>query len=465
MIRALPIVTAELFTIPLDGLFLVYAPLSKAAFIANGSVVNRIAGLQAGTSDLSDPETRELVDFLRRLGIVDGRAEVPPITRFSGAPKPTTLTLFLTTACNLRCTYCYAAAGDTPKKVMPFDVARRGIDHIVANALESGRNEIEIAYHGGGEPTMNWETLTGSFEYATSAAKHAGLTLRAAMASNGILPSSKADWIIAHLDGVSISFDGLPQAHDTHRLTIAGEGSSGQVIRTIRIFDEAKFNYALRVTVTHDQIPQIAESVRFICGNFRPKWIQVEPAYQLGRWADAPTAETQAFIDGFREAQAIARLHGQEIRFSAARIGTLTNHFCGVTQDSFALTADGSVSACYEVFLERLPRAETFIYGRYDQVKSSFEFDLPILNNLRDQTVDKHAFCQGCFAKWSCGGDCYHKSLAVNGRDEFSGSDRCHIIRELSKDQILDKIASAGGLFWHEPAGDSAPSVGKELLT
>ena len=34
---------------------------------------------------------------------------------------------------------------------------------------------------------------------------------------------------------------------------------------------------------------------------------------------------------------------------------------------------------------------------------------------------------------------------------EFVESDRCHITRELTKDQILHKIIDSGGVFWHEP--------------
>ena len=463
-VASLPQVTAEIFVIPLEDAYLVYAPLRQAAFVASGSLVNRIADLQAGISDLSDPETSRLIEFLTRLEIVDGGSETQPVTHFSGQPKPTMVTLFLTTSCNLRCTYCYASAGDTPKKAMPLAVAQKGIDFIIRNALELGQEEIEIAYHGGGEPTVNWDTLTQSYDYARGRADECGLRLTAAMASNGVLSDEKIDWIMAHLNGVSLSFDGVPAAHDAHRLTVLGQPSSAQVLHTIRRFDEADYNYALRLTVTHDQIGRLAESVAFICSQFHPRRIQIEPAYQLGRWSDAPSAETQAFIDQFRAAQVIAQRHGHELHFSGARLGTLTNHFCGITQDSFALTADGNVSACYEVFLESLPRAETFVYGRPDESSSGYHFELPVLDRLREQTVDKHEFCRGCFAKWSCGGDCFHKSLAVNGSGEFAGSDRCHIIRELTKDQILDRIEKSGGLFWHNQ-GAAALARGKELLT
>jgi uncharacterized protein len=207
--------------------------------------------------------------------------------------------------------------------------------------------------------------------------------------------------------------------------------------------------------VTAEQIPLLPLSIEFLCTNFQAERILVEPAYRLGRWSHAPAAETEAFIAAFRTAQARARRYGREIHYSAARLGTLTNHFCGVTQDSFALSPDGNVSACYEVFSEDNPRAQTFFYGRPDSSSGGYTFDLPVLNNLRQQAVQHRTYCQGCFAKWTCAGDCYHKALAVNGPGEFAGSDRCHITRELTKDQILASIAAAGGLFWHEsPPGD-----------
>jgi uncharacterized protein len=265
---------------------------------------------------------------------------------------------------------------------------------------------------------------------------------------------------------VSLSFDGIPEVHDAHRLTVLGEGSSGAVIRTIRHFDKADYNYSLRLTVTHDNIPRIEESVRFICENFRPARIQVEPAYQLGRWHDAPSAETDEFISQFRRAQRAAHEHGQRIEFSGARVGTLTNHFCGVTQDSFCITADGTVSGCYEVFSEQNRWSEIFHYGKFDNETRRFDFQLPVLDNLRNQSVDNREFCRGCFAKWSCGGDCYHKSLDVNGTPEFSGTDRCHIIRELTKDQILERIELSGGLLWHQESCEEHdhPASGKGIL-
>ena len=235
----------------------------------------------------------------------------------SRPPSP----LFLTTACNLRCTYCYASAGDTPARSMRIEVARRGIDFVAANAARRRAGTFEINYHGGGEPTGNWRVLTESFAYACDRAATLDLERpKASAASNGVLRDDQIDWIIAHLNGgVSVSFDGLPAAHDRHRPTAGGQGSSGRVMHTLARFDEAGYPYGIRVTVTADQIAALPESISFICSRFGTRRIQVEPAYQLGRWKDAPSAETEAFLAAYRAAQARAAEHGAGTSSSPGR--------------------------------------------------------------------------------------------------------------------------------------------------
>jgi uncharacterized protein len=463
----IPKLSSELFVIPLsEGRFVIYAPLRRAAFVTNARGVNFLADLRESRFERAADADGALVDFLRQLEILDGGPESAPVTTFSGVPEPTEVTLFLTTTCNLRCTYCYASAGDTPARNMSLATAKRGIDFVAGNAQRRGLSRFAVNYHGGGEPTGNWSALTESFEYACARAAELGLEPPvAAAASNGVLRAEQVTWMIENLaGGVSISFDGRPEAHDRHRLTVQGQGSSERVMRTMRTFDEAAYPYGIRMTVTADQIARLADSVAFVCANFNPRRIQVEPAYQLGRWSDAPSAETDAFVAAYRDAQLRAKQHGREIFFSAARVGALTNHFCGVTQDAFSLSPDGNVSACYEVFAEDSPLSSTFFYGEPDE-QDGYRFKLPVLQDLRSQAVQHRGFCQGCFAKWTCGGDCYHKAVSVTGKLAFEGTDRCHITRALTLDQILERIRRSGGVFWHEGAlAQECTANGKEAL-
>jgi uncharacterized protein len=113
------------------------------------------------------------------------------------------------------------------------------------------------------------------------------------------------------------------------------------------------------------------------------------------------------------------------------------------------------VSACYEVFSRRDAQADTFFYGSLTE--AGLRVDGPKLDNLRRQTVDARAHCQSCFAKWHCSGDCYHKVLLAGGQD-FAGTERCHIARELLKDAILERIVASGGLAWRgEVAAVASP--------
>lgn len=466
MILPAPALNTELFSIPIENnQYIIYAPLRQAAFIGNSSMVNFIADLKMGSYNQDLDPDGSLIEFLSRLEIINSPDEQLPITTFEGEPQPTSVTLFMTTACNLRCTYCYASAGDTPLKSMTLEIAKKGIDFIIANAVKRGEKNIEVAYHGGGEPTANWMVMTESFAYMKEQAKKYGLASSSGVATNGVLKDGQIEWIINNLDSVSLSFDGTPEVNDLHRITIQGKGSSEKVIHTLHRFDEAHFTYGIRITVTKDHISKLPESVKYICENFKPVRIQVEPSYQLGRWEEAPSAETEDFIAAYRQAQIIAKEYGFDIYYSAARVGLLTNHFCGITQDTFALSPDGNVSACYEVFSEDLRFSDAFFYGKPDQ-NGGYTFNLPVLKHLREQAVQHRDFCQGCYAKWHCAGDCYHKALSINGKQEFIGSDRCHITRELTKDQLLDRIYSSGGLIWHELPNDhlTKTSKGKEIL-
>ncbi len=467
-ITSIPRVTSEVFAIPLEeDRYLIYAPLRRSAFVANARVVNFIAGLKDGVFNMDDDPDRSIVAFLLQLKILDATPELPPVTTFRNIPEPTSISLFLTTMCNLRCTYCYASAGDTPLRAMSLEVAKRGIDFVSANALKRGMPTFQITYHGGGEPTTNWRVMTESLAYARERAAQLGLKPPpASAASNGVLSEDQISWMITHLNGgTSISYDGLPSVNDLHRLNVLGQGTSDRVIHTLRRFDQAGYPYGIRVTVTADNLANLPDSIEFICTSFGTNRIQVEPSFKLGRWREAPSAETTDFITAFRLAQARAARHGREIFFSGARLGSLSNHFCGVTQDSFAISPDGNVSACFEVFSEDDPLAHVFFYGRPGDKESPYFFDLAVLNRLRSQGVENRGFCEGCFAKWTCSGDCYHKSVSATGQLEFEGTDRCHITRELTKDQILANIALAGGMFWHgaPQRGPNRPE-GKEIL-
>jgi len=278
-------------------------------------------------------------------------------------------------------------------------------------------------------------------EHVRNSAGERGLLAHLDAGLNGVMSREASDWVLRHLDGATVSLDGLPEIHDAQRPLVNGKASFDKVRATLQRLDDAGFNYGIRLTVTDESVHRLAESVAFIATHFAaPAGIQAEPLFAVGRAHDAgmPAVDPRLFVAQFRQAAQAARRHGVQLKYSGARFGTTTNAFCKAAGDSFAVTPDGHVTSCYEVADAADPRSALFFFGRLDQERGEFEFDPARLDTLRRLTVEHKPHCHDCFCKWHCAGDCPAKLATLGDAWDPSTSLRCHINRELTKDQMLE---------------------------
>jgi uncharacterized protein len=445
---ARPVAYTDIFAIPLDGRHLIYAPLKKMAFYCEQPVKDYLAQLMRGeTIELSEDD-RAGLEFISDLPL-SLQAPARQLDGSNGSFKPCDVTLFLTTGCNLRCIYCYASAGAKKRIDMDLATAKRGIDFVHKNTLEKGQNYFSVGFHGGGEPTTNWKVLVEACEYAKNLAAGSGLEVRTSMATNGVFSDEKCRWIIENINEVNLSIDGIPEVQDIQRPAPSGGSSSAIVMKNIASFDKAGFPYGIRMTVTSYALDSLAESVQYLLENAHPGRIQAEPVYDLGRGQDTDLhVSTVAFLSAFKSARRIALDRGVELCYSAADINRLSNRFCQSCGDGFNLTPRGNVSACFEVCDEEVDLADEFLFGALDQGLDRYVFNLDKLQHLRGRTVENIAWCQGCYCKWHCAGDCQYQARLSSRHGEFTGSLRCEISRALILDQIIEKIDHSGGTIW-----------------
>lgn len=448
-----PRLVTDLYAIPLAaGRFLIYAPLVRAAFQTSGHGVRLLRTLQAGSFPTAGGEAvRRFLALLRELEILEPGRVIEPVGEKTGPFAPTTATLFLTTACNLRCTYCYAAAGDAPADTMSWDVAVAAMSFIQRNALATGAKDVGLFFHGGGEPTVAWPLLQRCVAFMEDFARPRGIELRVAVATNGVLRDEQIDYLLAHASSLSISCDGMPTVQDALRPTAGGGGSSERVLHTLRRLDAARLDYGIRVTVTDRVLPVMVESIAWLAERFKPRLLHVEPAFRMGR-CDTPgetVPEVERFLEEFRRCREAVRPSGVSLQYSGATLGHPTGHFCGVTNDNFAVTSEGIVTSCYEAFRAGDPRGGDFFYGRLNRATCEWELDPDRIARLRAAHVRAKPWCQDCFLKWHCAGDCHHRTGEGLGSQGFHGTPRCHLNRELSKDLLLEYIRAGGGA-WKE---------------
>jgi len=351
----------------------------------------------------------------------------------------------LTNLCQLRCVYCYAAAGEMPGRGLSFESGRAVIDYVHHRAAQNGSAAFELYLHGGGEPTYHWQVLRQLVSYARTLSLPAHISLT----SNGVWSPAQLDWIATHVDGIGISMDGTPATQDRQRPVKSGQGSSAIVMRNLAELDRRGVQYGMRITAV-PPFDSLVEDVRFICQATAARIIQVEPAYNFQRGSLAQPAQQTAdqFVQAFTESFEIARAQQRSLYYSGARPDTITSRFCKSPYEAVIVTPDDRIVACYEVVSSRHPLAEISTVGRV--VDGKVELDAAPRQQLFDLLERRVDTCATCFCAWSCAGDCYTRAFLDGVERSGEHSLRCEVNQRISQYIMLSGIEHGNGV-WRAP--------------
>ena len=105
----------------------------------------------------------------------------------------------------------------------------------------------------------------------------------------------------------------------------------------------------------------------------------------------------------------------------------------------------GEISTCFEVHNLDHPLAGDFIFGKIADGK--VQFDEAKWQIVAGRSIDRLPYCEDCFCKYHCAGDCLSKTFSAGSESRFKPSGRCKINREITKFLILKKIARGKGLW------------------
>lgn len=427
----------EVFCIPHQDQYLIYLPLKGLLFLGNQQFVNDLVRSQAGDLSaqtrigLTEESISQIFDSSKALNLLSTPGLPPGF-------KPTAASLFLTNDCTMKCQYCYAEGGSRTDQ-MPWQMVTGIIDTLAQNVLDLGAKNIRISYHGGGDVSAAWQLLIRTHKYLVQKAYALGVGVRTSVGLNGVLNAKQRVWVIDNINDATVSLDGSPEIQDFLR-PLKGEGRSSKiVVETIKAFDQANYPYSIRSTITDFSVQRLAEIVRYFCDEFKVKRIQLEPMYPRGRATNSALKppSSEVFVEQFREARKIANRAGRQLIYSGARHNVVTTVFCKAAGESCAITPAGDVTSCYEVLDPADPLSDVFFYGRFDPDRKQFVIDDQRRERLFNLNVLEKEFCEKCFCKYHCAGDCPVKSLASSHLSGPDFPDRCYLNRELTKDQLL----------------------------
>lgn len=179
------------------------------------------------------------------------------------------ITFIVTKDCQLACKYCYLV-GKNSNERMSWEIAKKAIDYILSHENDF-KEESVIWDFIGGEPFMEIDLIDKISDYIKTELfrlnHHWFDSYRLSFSTNGInYDSPKVQRYIEknknHIS-IGITIDGTKQKHDLNRIWKGDveRGSYDDVVRNIPLWQSQFPGAGTKVTISHEDIPYICESV------------------------------------------------------------------------------------------------------------------------------------------------------------------------------------------------------------
>jgi uncharacterized protein len=194
------------------------------------------------------------------------------------------LVVWVTTACQLRCRYCYMQAGDGPRRDLD-----PGLFELALATLPVGRRtEIQIS---GGEPWLVPDIVTAVVERA----RRAGIS-RIGIQTNGIAVDDRfVTFVRAHGIGVGVSLDGPAEVNDATR------GRTDRVLTGLQRLEAAAIPFGVTAVVTRASLASLGRLVLLLAGVSRARTLGLDVIRPTGRATASDIPDADAVESAYRE--------------------------------------------------------------------------------------------------------------------------------------------------------------------
>ena len=441
----------ELYLLPISGTdhedaYIIYRPLLGLAFVGNQAMATLVKSL---AEDGSRPVREDIRLFLEKSGFFNPDPPQPPPPE-AGPFNPTNVALLMTNECQLRCTYCYAAAGEFPRQQISLETGFKAIDYTYENLKRLNHPKLLVSLHGGGEPTYPWKTLKALVAYA----KEKPIPTEFSLTSNGMWSEQQTQWIMAYITSVGISMDGSPQTQDRQRPTSSGKASSRVVMRSLHQMEANNFPYGIRLTAV-PPFDRLIEDIRYLCENTHCNMMQAEAAFNTRRGEEGQPnlEEGMKFLEIFFEAQRVAEQYGRSLRCAGSDVDKITSISCGSPFNTLVVTPQGKLVACFEVLNDSHPLAGIATIGEI--TSEGVQINEEARTRLRQKIDERRASCRDCFCYWTCAGDCLIRSFSGEPESHLKHGARCELNRMIIREMLLKRIAAGNGVWKRNPMGQN----------
>ncbi|QDA30443.1 SPASM domain-containing protein [Thermococcus indicus] len=399
-----------------------------------------------------DAESYELLDSIRKRGVEEGVSEflkkhpeispqdvdrvieglkalsaVPPylsVDSKSSEVVPTSVALYLTSACNFKCVYCYEQQHGIPLFMIRDE---NDADGIIEFLLSRGSSKLSVGFFGG-EPLLNFRMLRYIAETLSRRAASRGKTVNFSITTNGyLITPSVVDFFKRFRFNVVLSMDGPREIQNHNRPTKTGDPTFDVVMKNLRLLLTSGVPVTVRATILPEQIDRYFEIFRFFVEN-GVRSVHIEPA-SIGsdsfREIVSPLKEQLKLIaeyelEHIEETEMFRYSHFRKYFTILASRRSLV-YPCGAGRKLFGVSSDGKLYPC-----QRFVGMDEFVVG---DVRSGVNVDSEVIQKiLRNPPREP---CNHCWAYPLCRGGCYYINYMYSGDIHKPDPYYCEFIREL----------------------------------
>jgi len=159
----------------------------------------------------------------------------------------------VSSACNMRCTYCFYADEAKNREVSNYGIMTdETLETIVRRAFAYGDHSVSIVFQGG-EPTLAGATFYQKLLHLERKYNTRGLSVSHALQTNGYWLED--DLLQVLKEGnflLGVSLDGTQKIHDSRRIDGDGNGTYDRVMQNIQRLQKAKLPYNILCVVDNE---------------------------------------------------------------------------------------------------------------------------------------------------------------------------------------------------------------------
>lgn len=334
---------------------------------------------------------------------IDGRPLKPPPLY--------SISLNVAQACNMSCSYCYADTGrfGGRARMMCAGVAREAVDRLI---VESDADTDLVLGFMGGEPLLNREVIHQTTHYASRRAQEAGHRIRFSITTNAtMLRREDAELFATFPFTVAVSIDGSREQHDAVRRMNNGSNSYDRLLEGLAVLERygRPEHLSARVTVTPktgELLPILDHilSLGFDEVGFAAVLVSPDSAYSFSQ-GDFPTFLERMVACGEKALGNIKAGRSYpfgnfETALQEIHRGSHRPYPCGAGAAYLSANAEGKLFACHRLIDDPEFAMGNVRTGSNQQARST---------HLAQSHVDLMEPCRKCWARYLCGGGCYHE--------------------------------------------------------